>query len=60
MGQNENNLVRKDVDLLISYMKNADVNLVYIPVWGHTGIMFSKTAEPFHRIIDNIKKDMRL
>ena len=58
MGQNECNLVRKDLDLLMGYMNNADIHLVYIPVWGHTGVMFPKTRDPFDHMMEVARKDM--
>ena len=60
MGQNECNLVRKDLDLLLGHLKNADINLTYVPEWGHTGIMFSKTREPFDHMIAAARKDMKV
>ena len=58
MGQHDKVLVRKDLDLLVSYMKNADVHVTYIKGWGHCSVMFPKSREPFDRMMEMAKKDM--
>ena len=58
MGQYENLNSRKDVDIMVGQMTNAEVEVVYIAGWGHTGIMFSKSAEPLLKIIEKIKEEL--
>ena len=58
MGRNDNYLPRKDVDLLVSSMANADVDLIYLPVWGHSGLMFPKSKDNLMVIINRIKKEI--
>ena len=59
VGVNENLNSRKDIDNMVGQMTNAEVELIYIPVWGHTGIMFCKSAEPLLRIINKMKAEVK-
>ena len=58
MGQYDNMLVRKDLDNLVRQMSNAKVEVIYIPGWGHTGVIFSKSAEPMLKIIEKINDEV--
>ena len=59
MGQFDTLLVRKDVDLLIAQMPKAEVELYYIPGWGHSGVMFPKTNKPFLKLLEVVKRDLQ-
>ena len=59
MGQYENLNSRKDIDNLVGQMTNTEVEVIYIAGWGHTGIMFSKSAEPLLRIINKMKSEVK-
>ena len=58
MTQYDNIFVRKDVDLLLSQMSNAKVELIYIPGWGHSGFMIPKSPGPLLKVIEKIKKEV--